>query len=263
MARRIMPDWRQIKSFGIGGLLVIGLAGNSSAFALEKAAGTSAAAGYQAFFTQEKPEIDGNLNEAIWQQASWYPINFLLLGKAPDSRDFQGSFALAWDENRLYLSAKITDDVLIDKYADPLVSYWDDDTLEIFIDEDFSGGDHQYNHNAFAYHVALDNQVVDIGSNRQARLYNDHITSRWRRQGEQIIWEAEIAVYGDNYRDGKADNQPVKLKKNKQLGFMLAYCDNDGSIEREHFIGSHQISGQDKNLGWKTADVFAPLLLVR
>ena len=34
---------------------------------------------------------------------------------------------------------------------------------EIFIDEDNSGGNHQFNFNAFAYHIALDNQAVDIG----------------------------------------------------------------------------------------------------
>ena len=259
------PGWRQIISFVFGGLLLAAcLAGNAAAHgnvnAKEKVGLTS---GYRALYAEEKPVIDGQLTEDIWQKAAWYPINHLMLGKMPDSRDFQGEFALAWDEERLYLIAKITDDVLIDRYADPLQSYWDDDTLEIFIDENFSGGDHQYNHNAFAYHVALDNQVVDIGTNHKAQLYNEHINSRWRRQGEQVIWEAAIKVYSDNYRDDKQDNQAVKLLQGKRMGFMLAYCDNDGSVEREHFIGSREIPGPEKNLGWITADVFAPLLLVR
>jgi hypothetical protein len=57
-------------------------------------------------------------------------------------------------------------------HRDPLVQYWDDDCLEIFLDEDFSGGDHQYNHNAFAYHVSLDNQAIDIGTDKAARNYS-------------------------------------------------------------------------------------------
>jgi hypothetical protein len=28
--------------------------------------------------------------------------------------------------------------------------HWDDDYLEVFVDEDFSGGDHQYNHRVLA-----------------------------------------------------------------------------------------------------------------
>ena len=50
----------------------------------------------------------------------------------------------------------------IDQHADPKYFYWDDDCLEIFIDEDAFGGDHEFNYNAFAYNVALDNQIVDI-----------------------------------------------------------------------------------------------------
>ncbi len=58
---------------------------------------------------------------------------------------------------------------------------------------------------------------------------------------------------------------PVKLFEGKKLGFMLAYCDNDGSKEREHFIGSTDIRAVkgDKNLGYKTADVFQRLQLVQ
>ena len=45
---------------------------------------------------------------------------------------------------------------------------------------------------------------------------------------------------------------------------MLAYCDNDGSKERESFIGSANIKpvNGSKNLGYITADVFQQLLLI-
>ena len=45
---------------------------------------------------------------------------------------------------------------------------------------------------------------------------------------------------------------------------MLAYCDNDGSLEREAFVGSTEITpiNGDKNLGYITADVFEKLTLV-
>ena len=36
---------------------------------------------------------------------------------------------------------------------------------------------------------------------------------------------------------------------------MVAYCDNDNSPEREHFIGSNKIEGEDKNRGWIDAGV--------
>jgi len=221
--------------------------------------------------------IDGIGNEKSWQVAAWYPINQLISGVMPSTEDFSGRFKILWDEKQLYLLVEITDDVLFDQHANPLNLYWDDDTLEVFIDEDASGGNHQFNFNAFAYHIALDNQVVDIGPNNKDGstnfvLLNDHIKSIWRRSANEpnkIIWEVAISVYGSNFKlsaehDKKLEN-PVNLTLGKTLGFMLAYCDNDGSIERESFIGSTNIKAVngDKNLGYITADVFQKLQLIK
>jgi hypothetical protein len=100
--------------------------------------------------------IDGVADEPVWQNAPWQELNHRWLGPEYSSDDFEGRYKVAWSDNKLYILAVITDDVLEDRHRDPLVQYWDDDCLEIFIDEDFSGGNHQFNHNAFAYHMSLD-----------------------------------------------------------------------------------------------------------
>ncbi len=161
----------------------------------------------EAKFAKEPPRIDGKDSDAAWKRAKWHPLDALILGKKPSESDFSGQFKMAWDENKLYLLVEITDDILFDQQADPLSFYWDDDCLEIFIDEDHSGGDHQFNFNAFAYHVALDNQVVDIGhKNKDGSpdflLLNEHLTSRWQRSSDaenKIIWEVAIDVYDDTF----------------------------------------------------------------
>lgn len=216
-------------------------------------------------YTDKAPVIDGIDNDPQWQKASWMPLDQIILGGPISAQDFSGKFRLLWDKNKLYLQAIIVDDVLVDTHADPTENYWDDDCLEIFIDEDASGGDHQYNYNAFAYHVALDNQAADIGPDHKAKLYNDHITSRWKRSQtspHEIVWEVAIYLYPDTYQDG-ADNLPVALNAGKNVGFMLAYCDNDHSETREHFIGSTAIEAVDgdKNRGWIDASVFNTLVL--
>ena len=229
--------------------------------------------------TDVAPKIDGVM-DTLWQTAPWQPIDQHILGEMPSKEDFSGRFKVIWDKNKIYLLAEIQDDILFDSHPDPLDAYWDDDCLEIFIDEDRSGGEHQFNFNAFAYHIALDNQAVDIGYKAKDgqpdfMLLNEHLTSAWRRQAgspNKLIWEVALDVYDDNfsYTTNKANvktfnqAQPVKLSANKTLGFMLAYCDNDGSESREHFIGSVAIEPKsgDKNLGYKDASVFAPLTLV-
>jgi len=208
------------------------------------------------------PTIDGIASEAIWSAAEWQPLNQLWLGNAYTSEDFKGKYKLTWTEDALYLLAEIQDDKLIDINADPLKAWWDDDCLEVFIDEDNSGGEHQFNHNAFAYHIALDGNVVDMSTQKEGKLYNSHIVSKCITTGNTTIWEVKISLYDANYNDN-GDNTAVKLYANKNVGFALAYCDNDTSANRENFIGSIPVEGNDKNRGWIDANIFGTLILVK
>jgi hypothetical protein len=216
---------------------------------------------YRAPHAAVVPSIDGFADEAVWETAPWREISHRWLGPEYSAADFQGRFKVAWTPERIYLLVEVVDDILFDSHRDPLVQYWDDDCLEIFVDEDFSGGDHQYNHSAFAYHVSLDNQAIDIGTDRQPRNYSDHVASRWKQHGNTIVWELAIDIYPDQYEDGSPDNQPVRLSAGKVLGLMLAYCDNDGSEIRENFIGSESVPSGKKDRGWIDAGIFGKLLL--
>lgn len=215
-------------------------------------------------FTNTKIQIDG-IAESAWDQADWHDIPYLIQGERPSAADFSGRYKVLWDHQYLYVQAEIVDDILIDKIADPLDRYWDDDALEIFIDSDGSGGNHQFNHTAMAYHIALDNQAIDIAENKTPRDFNDHLVSKWQRSStapHKVIWEVAIKLYPNDFTDSKP-LPPMPLKAEQKLGFMLAYCDNDGSDIREHFVGSHDIKAVngDKNRGWIDASVFGQYTL--
>ena len=208
----------------------------------------------------ETPIIDGKVNDEIWKKSTWYPINELWLGQKYDSTDFNGNFKLCWSKEALYILVEIKDDILIDQHTDPLKFWWDDDCVEVFIDEDNSGGEHQYNNNAFAYHIALDGNVVDMAPDKNPRLYNKHIQSKRVTKENISIWELKISIYDDGYNDNKT-NIPIELHTGKKLGFAIAYCDNDTSEKRENFIGSIYVPGEDKNKGWIDANIFGTILL--
>lgn len=217
---------------------------------------------YRAPRALESPSIDGIADEAVWHKARWQMLSFRWLGPEYDPADFQGRYKVVWTPNKLYLMAEIVDDILIDSHQDPLVQYWDDDCLEIFLDENFSGGDHQFNHNAFAYHMSLDNQAIDIGTDKQARNYSHHVESQWRQSDGKLVWELAIDIYTDQYQDNSDANSPIRLYEGKELGLMVAYCDNDGSELRENFIGSESVPTGPKDRGWIDAGLFGSLILV-
>mgnify|MGYP001820986142 CR=1 FL=1 len=210
--------------------------------------------------TLEPITIDGVANETIWQNTSWHPIDQLWLGKEYDATDFSGKYKLTWDKSALYILVEIQDDTLYDQNKDPLTLWWDDDCVEIFVDEDNSGGEHQYNHNAFAYHIALDGNVVDIAPGETPKLYNNHVKSKRQTRGNTSIWEFNMSLYDNTYKDD-GNNTSVKLNTNKKIGFAIAYCDNDSSAQRENFIGSVRVEGDDKNRGWIDANIFGTLVL--
>ena len=217
---------------------------------------------YRAPLATEAPMIDGVPDDAAWAAAPWRELDQRWLGPVYSDADFRGRFKVVWTRDRLYLLAEITDDILIDRYRDPLERYWDDDCLEIFIDEDFSGGNHQFNHNAFAYHLSLDNRAIDIGTDKNARDYSHHVLSRWRQAEGKLFWEVAISVYTDQYVDDSPDNTPVTLEEGKIMGLLVAYCDNDGSEIRENFIGSEVAAGDHKDRGWIDAGLFGKLELI-
>ncbi|MEM6819083.1 MAG: sugar-binding protein [Pseudomonadota bacterium] len=217
---------------------------------------------YQAPLAPNGVVVDGSADDSVWSNAEWRVLDQRWLGPEYSKEDFEGHFKIAWTKERVFLLVEFTDDILIDTHRNPLTQYWDDDCLEVFIDEDHSGGEHQYNHNAFAYHFSLDNQAIDIGTDEQPRAYNDHISSAWRQQGDKIVWEVSIALYDDSFVDDMPDQTPQTLTTGKIIGLMVAYCDNDGSEIRENFIGSETVPSGPTDRGWIDAGLFGTVELV-
>lgn len=214
---------------------------------------------YIAYKSADEIKIDGVADESVWKEAETYHIDQRWIGVPYTDEDFTGSFKLSWDKQFLYLLAEIRDDSLTDQY-EGLDRYWNDDILEVFIDEDASGGNHQYNYNAFAYHIDKNLDVIDIGTDSAKYFYNDHIRVTYTQKDDRYTWEAAIKIFDDTFEIDSL-NKPQPLLSGKQLGFALAYCDNDTSANRENFIGSEVVEGEDKNRGWIDAGVFGLLEL--
>lgn len=202
--------------------------------------------------------IDGFANEEGWDNAQWHPINNRVYGDDLDSEDFSGQFKCLWDDNYLYVLAGIKDDSLADNHPDPLDHYWYDDCLEIFIDEDNTNNNHQYNHEAFAYHISTSGDVVDLSVTEEPFLLNEHVESKIERQGNTYFWECRIRLYNNSFDETSTNNPTAQLHNGKQLGIALAYCDSDGSGEREHFVVSNNNIG---DTGWITTENFGTATL--
>ncbi|MEO9872140.1 sugar-binding protein [Ekhidna sp.] len=220
---------------------------------------------FKAHYTHLAPVVDGDAKDSIWhaipywntEQYTW--INNV--NSEPPAADFSWKYKLAWDENKFYVLAEIRDDVISDVHPDPKNLYYQDDCFEVLFDEDNSGGDHEVSYQAFVYHISILHDVLDIDTEGNRVLLNDHVEIRMDTLNGTSIWEAAFDIYDEGYISTDKSN-PVKLHKGKVMGWGMAYCDNDGEENRDHFIGSHFIPGKDKNVTWRSADAFAEVKLV-
>ncbi|MCB9496588.1 MAG: CBM9 family sugar-binding protein [Fibrobacteria bacterium] len=214
---------------------------------------------YVAAPCSQPPVIDGKI-DSIWNSAVWDSIRYTWIGPAVPASDFSGRYKVLWSTDRLHLLVEITDDSLSDRHADPLQSWWNDDALEIFLDENRDGGDHQFNFSAWAYHISRFFDAVDYGPDEQPHLFNDHFKVALGRSGNVWTWELEMAVYGSAY-SLEGPNTSLSLHAGKEMGFTLAYCDNDGRLSRDNFFGSVNTPQHLANEGYLNADGFGRLVL--
>lgn len=217
---------------------------------------------FEAAQTAVPIEVDGCSKDAVWNAQDWYSLNYRWMGAEPDSADYYGRFKLAWDADYLYLLVEVTDDSLSPTLANGLANYWKGDYVEVFLDEDQSGGNHQYNHQAFAYHVSTEGHAIDQSTQQEPIFFDEHVEVMRTREGNRYLWELAIKIYDDQFDEDSTDNVPETLTTGKTIGFSLAYGDNDGNNSRENFMGSRETHGANNDAGYINSDVFGSVVLV-
>jgi hypothetical protein len=209
--------------------------------------------------------IDGNDNDAVWAKTDWKPINQLWIPYAAKMApgDFEGKYKIAWDSQYLYVLVHVVDDVISDDHADPLQNWWDDDCVEVFLDENRSKGNHERNNNAFAYHISTKYDAIDLDANGNGVNYKKNVIVKMDTIGvNTYMWEIAIKVYDASFVITNPEASRVILTPNKLMGLTLAYCDNDLTTSRENFIGSMYMTAATANDNYITADYFGTCLLV-
>lgn len=216
---------------------------------------------YYAKKASTAPVIDGVI-DPVWNDAQWMEMTVAWTGfenlKAPSGpEDFSGKYKAMWTEDHLYLLVDVTDDVI-----NTSGQYWQQDTVEIFIDEDQSGGQHNFSHNAFAYHISHNLEVVDNGGD--AAMIASHIEAAIKTEGTRHVWEIQIEIYAEHngYVMSEQEAARVALTAGKVMGFTPSYIDNDGNGSREHFMSSVNTPGHQNNQGYLNADSFGSIELI-
>ena len=112
------------------------------------------------------PVIDGSI-DGMWSGVSAYTLTHVPSGTVSNDTDLSGNWRATWDSSKLYFLVQVNDESL----RRDSTNAWDDDSVEIYIDADNSGGttydgvnDYQY---IFRYNDA---GAVHIGTNSASNI---------------------------------------------------------------------------------------------
>jgi len=223
------------------------------------------------------PVIDGSGSDKCWDSAIWNPMPYVWIpyGTVLSAADFTGRFKTVWnaEKNLMYFLFEITDDIFVNGYifSKTKGNYYLYDVVELFIDEDRSGGLHETNNNAFAYHITNGNASVEYDAidmwNTERVNYRNHFPEFKRvKNGTVYTWEFSMMVLNSSYTPTSVlDNYRPALTVGKKMGFSAAYCDDDHSSAnpvRDHFIASKYQTQANSNESYKNASIFGLLQLV-
>ncbi len=250
--------------------------------------------------TENSPTIDAAGGDEAWDIAGWQTIDNIWMPYDNDEShlrdeaglkiyegedDFSARYKVIWSKetNLLYFFVEITDDVFVDGYEIPNGGYHNYDILEIFIDEDRSGGEHKDDtnysdaENAFSYHMSVtapaDGEVqtelyaLDRYQQGQTTDYAHHFKDfSMKKEGNLYTWEFSLAMYDVTYNPDSPEDARVDLYGGKISGLTLAYCDNDDLNEqpplRDHFFGSVFVPESNYNNSWENADWYGVVKFV-
>jgi len=173
--------------------------------------------------------IDGKLDE--WGGSETINLDQLKDAGAsiPEKNDFFGTAMVGWNEKeptKIYIAAKITDDIIQDKNS-AKTKWFNDDCLEIAFD--LSHSDKLWPITKWA--VGATGKDISVLGNKKNTEYK--IT----QQGNEYIYEIAI----DFFDMDAAVPEEYSIKPNDIIGFSLSYNDGENGA-REHQIG--WIAGQ-------------------
>ena len=171
--------------------------------------------------TAAAPLIDGN-SEPLWAQATAQPIDQRLFGATVTASDLSASYRALYDATSLYLLVEVNDDV---QMADSGEEWYQDDTVELYIDGDQSRGESYDGVNDFQLGFHWQDSTVQQGTHSVAPPSGIHFQLVATTVGYRL--EAALPLTQLGVASTPATN----------FGLELHVIDDDDGGEREAILG--------------------------
>lgn len=202
--------------------------------------------------------IDGDL-------ADWQGIQELKMGEDHLSTDFSegklphkgpqdlsATASIAWDDNNLYCSIKVTDDQFVPSNN---IVYWSFDSVQVYFDMMNDGGKN-YNGNDAAYTIGFSKEgkpVAYLEKNPTGRYVGDGNTERGIDDDVKVVSMKTDDGYLLEMAFPKTALPYLELKDGSVFGFSILVNDNDGGDRKQGVtLGAPGTEPSGKPSTWRT-----------
>ncbi len=189
---------------------------------------TYPAEGYVCIFSTSPIELDGKLDDAAWQSASWTADFVDIEGDAKPKPRQRTRAKMLWDAQNLYIAAELMETDLQGTLTEHDAVIFQDNDFEVFIDPD--GDNHQYvefEMNALntTWDLLLDRPYKDGGTADNGWEF-DGLKSAVHLDGtlndpsdRDKAWTIEIAIPWTAFKKAPVNAYPPKQGDRWRVGF--------------------------------------------
>ena len=169
-------------------------------------------------------------------------VGKVIQGTVANPRDLTARWRANWDDNNLYLWVGVVDEM----HVKDSNKYWQDDSIEIYIDADASRGEAYDNFNDFHLGFSLGNNTIEAGgSTPKAKLSNIKFHTRKLASGYQL----EVTIPWSTLN--------IRPQAEHTLGFDIQVNDDDNGNSRDAKMSWNATIDQS----WKNPQIFGQLIL--
>ncbi len=118
---------------------------------------------YIVSYTKQPPQIDGNLNDMVWQSAAWTQNFQDIEGDIKPKPALQTNVKMLWDDSCLYIAAKISDPQVWATLKKRDAIIFNDNDFEVFLDP------YNTTHRYFEIECNALNTIFDLFLNKPYR----------------------------------------------------------------------------------------------
>lgn len=206
-------------------------------------------------YTQDKPMIDGVLDESAWENAGVFSFKDSSMTSSMASwkgeADLSADVKMLWDDDNIYLALDVTDDNHVQPYEDNMIWSGDSIQLGLEIDRETNGGIDGYNELGFALlNDGTESAYRWIGANGFSESdFTNEAEFEIVRKDDKTIYEIAIPW--------KALSGKLIPKEGNNVGFSLVLVEADSRSREGMFVYHDGISGS------KNPDLFGDIILVK